>query len=278
MTALTKDRATRTRASAAARRGVGDLAADAVIYCGALIAKNAAGNIVPADDAAALKVVGIAEAFADNTDGSAGDVTVPYMTGLIVELENDGGTIVQAGKHEPCYVADDQSVTTAAAATNDILAGLVVEFTTTKVWVYVDEILESAVLATPLDGADVQTLANGGVSPAELTGGIPVVFVIDIPNAATATYSYKTAEKIEIIDVWNIKDGAGAANTIQVTDGSDVAITNAMAAAVDKTKTNASTIDKATRVLAAGATFKVVATRAAGTMAAQLFILAIKRA
>jgi hypothetical protein len=276
--ALTQDRITRTRASAAARRRVGDLAAGVVIYLGALIAKNAAGHIVPASDTAALKTVGVSEQFVDNTDGDAADLTVKYVTGLDVELLNDGGTIIQAGKHAPCYVADDESVTTAAAATNDILAGIVSEFTTTKVWVYVDEALESAVLATPLDGGDIQTVADADVSPASLTAGIPVIFAIDIPDAATATYEYVTAEKIEIIDVWNIKDAAGAANTIQITNGADVAITNAMAAAVDKTKTHAGTIDLATRVLAAAATFKVVATRAAGSMAAQLFILAIKRA
>jgi hypothetical protein len=276
--ALTQDRITRTRASAAARRRVGDLAAGVVIYLGALIAKNAAGHIVPASDTAALKTVGVSEQFVDNTDGDAADLTVKYVTGLDVELLNDGGTIIQAGKHAPCYVADDQSVTTAAAATNDILAGIVSEFSTTKVWVYVDEALESSVLATPLDGGDVQTVADGAISPAELTGGIPVILPpIDIIDAATATYSYKTAEEIEIVAAWNIKDGNGAANTIQITNGADVAITNAMAAAVDKTSTYASTIDKATRTLAAGATFKVVATRAAGSMAAQLFILVIKR-
>lgn len=127
-------------------------------------------------------------------------------------------------------------------------------------------------------GAETDTVANSAISPAGSVGGLPILIPIDIPDAATATYSYKTAQKIEIIDAWVIKDGAGAANTVQVTDGADAAITNAMAAAVDKTVTHAGTIDKAKRVLASGATFKVVATRAAGTMAAQLFILAIPRA
>lgn len=131
---------------------------------------------------------------------------------------------------------------------------------------------------SPAPDAELGTIADSAVSPTPLVGGAPFLIPIDIPDAATATYVYKTQDKIEIIDAWNIKDTAGAGNTLQITDGADAAITNAMAAAVDKTVTHAGTIDKAKRVLAAGATFKVVATRAAGSMAAQLFILAIRRA
>jgi hypothetical protein len=126
--------------------------------------------------------------------------------------------------------------------------------------------------------AALTTIANASISPASTRLNGVGLIVIDIPNAATATYTYVNAEKIEIVAVWNIKDTAGAGNTIQINNASDVAITNAMAAAVDKTKTDASTIDKATRTLEANAGFKVVATRAAGSMAAQLFILAIPRA
>lgn len=121
-------------------------------------------------------------------------------------------------------------------------------------------------------------VADSAVDPASVSLGSPQLIVIDIPDAATTTYVYDNAEKIEIVDAWNIKDGAGAGNTIQITDSADVAITDAMAAAVDTTLTRASTIAKATRTLAASAGFKVVATRAAGSMAAQLFILVIKRA
>jgi LysM repeat protein len=108
--------------------------------------------------------------------------------------------------------------------------------------------------------------------------GMLLVIPIDIPDAATTTYSYTVNEKVEIIDVEVIKDGAGAANTIKLTDGADADISNAIAAAVDKTVTRAGTLDKAKRTIAAGGTFKIVATRAAGTMAAQVFIYCIARA
>jgi hypothetical protein len=276
MTALAQDTIPRTRATAAVRGRVGALAADAVIYNGSLVAKNAAGNLVAASDAAALKVVGIAEAAADNTGGDAGDVTCKYRTGLDVELNNAGGAIGLDDRL--AYVADDNSVTTAAVAAHDVICGVVASYTATKVWVYVDEVIDLADTETPLDGADVGTIADGEVDPAEVLGGLPIVIPLTFADAATATYEFTNTEKIEIIDVVAIKDGAGAANTIQVTDAADAAITNAMAFAVDKTVTRAGTIDKAKRTLAAGAGFKVVNTRAAGSSAGQLFIYAIKRA
>jgi hypothetical protein len=139
MAALTKDKVFRTRATAAAVRGVGELAANAIVKVGSAIAKNAAGNIVAASDTAALVVVGISEENVDNTGGAAGAKTVKYVTEIEVEMINAGGAIVLASKYGPCYVADDQSVTTAAVAANDILMGQVREFTAALVWVYVSE-------------------------------------------------------------------------------------------------------------------------------------------
>lgn len=138
MAALTKDRVLRTR-GVGRRPGYRKLAAAVIIYAGAAIAVNAAGFVVPASDTAGLKVIGVAEAYVNNAAGAAGDKEVPFVTGLDVEFENAGGAIVQAGMDLRCMVADDQSVTTAAVAANDIPMGRVVEFTAAKVWVYVDE-------------------------------------------------------------------------------------------------------------------------------------------
>jgi hypothetical protein len=139
MAALAADRTTRMRSGGATRVNKGDVAASTKIYKGAVIAKNAAGYIVPAADTAALKVVGVAEEQVDNTAGANGAKTVSYITGADFELVNLAGAIVQASKHALCYAGDDQSVSTAALMTNDLPVGTVSEFTTTKVWVYIDE-------------------------------------------------------------------------------------------------------------------------------------------
>lgn len=275
--AATADRQTTILGTGAMRSRRGDVAAATIIYFGTLLARNAAGNVVPASDAAGLKVIGVSQQYVDNSAGAAGAKTVDYVTAVTAELDNAGGAIVQAGKHVACYAADDLSVTTAAVAVHDVMVGIVASFTATKVYVYIDEVLELGVL-DPLDGSDADTIADGDVSPASLAGGLGVDIPIAIPDHATQTLSYKTTSKIEIIGVTVLKDGASAASTIQVTDGADAAISDAIAAAVDKAVTKAATLDVAKRILAAGATFKIVATRAAGTMAALVIIHAIKRA
>lgn len=135
MAALTNDRKIRLQGGIR-RTFTGDLAASTTIYMGALVAKNASGYVVPASDAAAIKVIGFALEQVVNS-GAAGAKTIMIGTGVI-ECDNAGGAIVQAGKHALCYVADDQSVSTSAAMTNDVIAGRVVDFTTTKVFVDVD--------------------------------------------------------------------------------------------------------------------------------------------
>ena len=111
-------------------------------------------------------------------------------------------------------------------------------------------------LTVPLSNVtptSVGNVADSAVSPAIATLGVPQIIAHTFVDAATTTYVFINGSKFEIIDVWCIKDVAGAANTIQVTDSADAAITNAMAFAVDKTVTHAGTIDKAKRTLAAAA-------------------------
>lgn len=135
MAALAADRKLRLQGEIR-RTFIAELAASTTIYAGALVAKNAAGYVVPASDTAALRVIGFALEQVVNS-GAAGAKSIQLGTGVI-EFDNAGGAIVQAGKHLLCYAADDQSVSTAAAMTNDVIAGRVVDFTTTKVFVDVD--------------------------------------------------------------------------------------------------------------------------------------------
>lgn len=93
-------------------------------------------------------------------------------------------------------------------------------------------------------------------------------------GAATSTFTATTPEKIEIIDVIVRKSAAGAGNTVQVKDGSANAISDAIAAAVDKTITRAGTIDPAFNTISAGSTFTVVNTFAAGSIAANVTVIA----
>jgi len=123
----------------------------------------------------------------------------------------------------------------------------------------------------------------GVVADSTATAQIPQVFVpvqasFLLPDAATADYDFVLPEKLEVIDVEVIKDGAGAANTIQLKTGGGTAISDAIAAAVDKTVTRAGTLDKATRVIASGGTLRITNTRAAGTSACYVTVKFLRRA
>lgn len=266
---LTADRQTRIKAGGPTRSGQGDVAATTKIYFGSLIARNAAGFIVPASDSAALKVIGIAQQFVDNSAGADGGLTVQYITGVEAELVNSGGAIVQAGKLAKAYVSDDQTITTKALSAHQVVAGTVTSFTTTTAFVYVEEALNS--------DTDAGAVVNGAISPAVLHSSPIETIYLDIPDAATATYQYVNADHIEIVDVTCIKDGGGAANTIQVKDSGGNAISDAIAFAVDKAVTRAGTLDKTKRTLAAGAGFEITATKAAGVNTGQVLLHVIKR-
>lgn len=266
---LTADRQTRFKAGGSARSGIGDVAAAAVIYFGATIAKNAAGYIVPASDTAGLKVIGIAQQFVDNTAGADGAATVLYTTGVVAELVNNAGAIVQAGKHTRCYAADDNSVTSKAASLEKIVVGEVMKFTATTVFVFIDEAINP----------EQNVAVNGAVSPAVVSSAPVEIIPLDLGAdlGAGHTFAYLNADKIEIVDVHVIKDGNGAGNTVKLTDSTAADITNAMAFAVDKTITRATTIDKTKRVINAGAGFNVVLAYAAGVTTGQVFVHVIKR-
>lgn len=97
--------------------------ANTVIYDGALVAVDANGLAVPAADAAALKVMGVAVQGFDNTGGANGVIGSTNERYVVVEtgawsFEATGGA---AGV--TAMVADDNSVDIAANTTNDIPVG-----------------------------------------------------------------------------------------------------------------------------------------------------------
>lgn len=267
---LAADRQTRIKAGGPTRSGQGDVAASTKIYFGSLIARNATGYIVPASDAAALKVIGIAQQFVDNSAGADGALTVQYITGVEAELVNSAGAIAQSGKLAKCYVVDDQTVTTKALSSHQVVAGTVTSFTATTVFVYIEEALNA--------DTDAGTSVDGAVAPAVLKSTAIEVIPITIPgDGVTTTYAYLNADAIEVIEFEAIKDTAGAANTVQLKTTANVAISDALAYAVDKAKTLSATLDKAQRTIAAGAGFHITVTNSAGTNAGEVFLHVIRR-
>lgn len=97
------------------------------IWAGSLVARNANGNAVPSADTAGLYVFGRAEETAYNVDGAAGAISVQVRRGLLLYNISTASPVTQVNIGSPVYVADDNTV--AAASTNHIVAGLLVEVT-----------------------------------------------------------------------------------------------------------------------------------------------------
>ena len=122
------------------------LAAATVIYQGTLVALDASGNAVAASDAAALRVVGRAEETVDNSDGSAGDLTINAKRGVF-KYANSGTNAVDADdKGKVCFVEDDNTV--AETSTHKCKAGRVLDVESDGVWVDVGATAEATQVVT----------------------------------------------------------------------------------------------------------------------------------
>ncbi len=136
MAALAADRVTKSKGKL--RRQRYPVAASQVIYAGALVCIDADGYAIPAADTAGISpVVGVATATADNSTGAdaAIDVIVEYGGAFLLDA---AAGIDQTNVGRDAVVTDDQTVTDAAAATNDIRVGQILEFldeSQNKVWV-----------------------------------------------------------------------------------------------------------------------------------------------
>jgi hypothetical protein len=138
-------------------------------------------------------------------------------------------------------------------------------------------------LRTPLSSANVGRLTGANaadVADSNVVGGVPVVHIIPIPDAATGDVDVVLTHKTRVIDCWAVKTGAngGAANTVQLKSAAN-AITNALDINVnDQTVVRAGTIDDARHVLDAGGTLRVTRTKAGGNAACIVYVMAVRSA
>jgi hypothetical protein len=137
MTALSADKRVQSYETGARVLASIGAAANAVWYKGSLIARNASGYGVVASDAANIAVVGIAREGGNNTGGSNGAKEIPIEYGAVYQLEIQSTSITIADIGLTAVVQDDQTVTDAATASNDIPVGRIVDVRGGKAWVEV---------------------------------------------------------------------------------------------------------------------------------------------
>jgi hypothetical protein len=164
MSALTAGRATTPKGKL--RRQMYLVAASTTIYAGGMVCINATGYAVPAANTAGLSdVVGIATATVDNADGADGEmaIVVEYGAGGAFMLDAAGG-ISQADVGRDAFVSDDQTVTDAAASTNRVRVGKILEFideATNKVWVIIDNVQTNNLAAKAAVFVSTEQTGNG---------------------------------------------------------------------------------------------------------------------
>lgn len=128
------------------------VAASTTLYGGSLVAKNASGFAVKADDDATLQVVGVARNNVSNA-GNNGDKIVIVDEGVF-GFDQTGTTITKAHVGELAYVADDHTVTLAAG---DCVAGVIEFVQGNQVFINVGVVTGSSVSEAAVELASVQS-------------------------------------------------------------------------------------------------------------------------
>ena len=124
MTALAADRQTQARHAGMQKYPV---EAGETIYKGALVTIDNDGYLMPAQDTAAHRVVGVADENVDNSDGSDGDLDCRVVSGRAFLFV--ASSITQAMLGDVMFVVDDQTFD--ETVTNDVPCGRLVEFVST---------------------------------------------------------------------------------------------------------------------------------------------------
>ena len=139
MTALTSGRNT-AEATGVGREGA--VAAGAKIFEGAILMRDANGNLVQGQSARGLIGVGRAGGRADNTSGAAGDARVSYHAGIFAYANaTSSEAITEADIGKICYALDDQTVSKTDGGGARSPAGFVAFIDESGVWVHFDEMM-----------------------------------------------------------------------------------------------------------------------------------------
>lgn len=142
MTALIKGRETSERIGGI--KG-GLLAAAVNVFAGALLVRDADGNIAPGTTTVGVVGVGRAEEAIDNTNGLAGEKAIRFKPGTF-RFANSAAAdeITAADIGTACFVVDDQTVAKTSNANARSKAGVVDGVDSLGVWVRFDEALTRA--------------------------------------------------------------------------------------------------------------------------------------
>jgi hypothetical protein len=107
------------------------------IFAGTMVAKDTSGWAVPARATATDVVVGIAQAQADNSGGSNGDISVEVERKTVGRFANSasGDLIAAADRLNTVYAVDDVTVAKTSDSSARPAAGKCIDVDAAGVWV-----------------------------------------------------------------------------------------------------------------------------------------------
>lgn len=245
MTALTASRRTDRRIH---RKVNFPVKAATKIYSGALVAIDASGWLVPASEDATLKIIGKSAGYADNTDGSNGDLSVDVESTDIYHWKNSAGgdEITKAHVGRVCYAVDDQTVALTGNAGTRPVAGEIVEVDASGVWVDHSGLAGERRSSTAVIWLEADTLvgSNTYYAPSPYAGDI--VKIYSTIDGALATGDATLTAKIGAtpitggaITITQSGSAAGDVDSATPTAANTVAAGDAIAVTVGGANTNA---------------------------------------
>jgi hypothetical protein len=137
MTALTGDRNTQ-RIAGDIRQGA--VAAAVKIFAGAMVMRDASGNLTKGQTAVGLRGAGMATEQVDNSAGGAGDLNINFRTGIFRFANSTAGDEITAAEiGKVCYAVDDATVAKTSGPDTRSPAGIVAGVDESGVHVEFDE-------------------------------------------------------------------------------------------------------------------------------------------
>lgn len=213
MTALAAPRATTTLENGASYWRTFGVAADEVIYPGAIVAINDAGYLEEGTTATDLRCVGIAvpkreqmTAGVVNATGLANGAAICEVQGCIALMANGSTSITLADVGNDCYILDDQTVVRtsgAVAGTSQVTRGDVAFNGTDVVGVDVDALPRISVASNTSDDQTATDLRNAwnasaqhlavAVASVDLSGAESWFILTFVDSAAHTVTAYSPA-------------------------------------------------------------------------------------
>jgi len=169
------------------------------IYAGSIVCEGGSATAVVGADASGYVVVGRAEEEIDNTGANySATATINVRRGTFRWA--NGGSFTDANIGDFAYVSDDQTVTTAASATYDVIAGVIVDVDSDGVWVDTFAIGgQGAASVTTLSASGAATLGSTlSVAGAATLTGNGIANELDARTATALLLGKATATSVTL--------------------------------------------------------------------------------